>query len=216
MHFEDATTTSNKPPLKLKRGARLINFGCTDVSKSRIAAAFEKAFGYPLALDPTRHAGLAVEKSEINGAHDGHVIQCPAHRLPGRAYQRLIDNRCADLAMVEDLRTCTVGGRPICVFIKRRPLPKRFQNTNSEVVLRMPAEVFSQDELVRIAAFNREMGMDWGAIDVLRHRGDGKLFVVDANKTDMGPPIALPLADKMKATRLLAQAFRDYVAAGRA
>src|SRR6185312_4594608 len=67
MHFEDATVTPNEPPLKLKRGAKLVNFGCPDVSKTRIAAAFEAGFGYPLALDPTTHAGLAVEKSEING-----------------------------------------------------------------------------------------------------------------------------------------------------
>src|SRR5262249_27476519 len=109
MHFEDATVTVNKAPLKLKRGARLLNFGCPNVSKSRVSQAFETAFGYPLALEPTTHAGLAVEKSELNGAHDGHVIQCPAHRLPAHAYQRLIDNRGADLSMVEDLRTCTVN-----------------------------------------------------------------------------------------------------------
>jgi hypothetical protein len=210
MHFEDGTVTPNKPPLKLRRGARLINFGCPNVSKTRIAAAFETAFCYPLALDPTTHAGLAVEKSELNGAHDGHVIQCPAHRLSGRAYQRLIDNRGADLAMVEDLRTCTIGGKPVCVFIKRRPLARRFQNTNTEVLFRTPVEVFSADEIKQIASFACEMGMDWGAIDVLRHRADGKLYVVDANKTDMGPPIALPLADKMKATRLLAAAFRAF------
>jgi hypothetical protein len=216
MHFEDATITPNKPPLKLKRGARLINFSCPDVSKTRIATAFEAAFGYPLALDPTRHAGLAVEKSEINGAHDGHVVQCPAHRLPGRAYQRLVDNRGEDLSMVDDLRTCTVNGRPVCVFIKRRPLAKRFQNTNTEVLFRMPVEVFSEKEMERIGAFTREMGLDWGAIDILRHRADGKLYVVDANKTDMGPPIALPLADKMKATRLLAAAFRAYALGGHA
>ncbi len=210
MHFEDATITPNKAPLKLKRSARLINFGCPDVSKTRTGAAFEATFGYPLALEPTEHAGLGVEKSEINGAHDGHVIQCPAHRLPGRAYQRLIDNRGGDLAMVDDLRTCTVNGEAICVFIKRRPLAKRFQNTNTEVLFRMPAEVFSADEMAKIAAFTKEIGLDWGAIDVLRHRADGKLYIVDANKTDMGPPIALPLADKMKATRLLAEAFRSY------
>ncbi len=216
MHFEDATVTPNKPPLKLKRGARLINFACADVTKTRIAAAFETAFGYRLTLDPTGHAGLAVEKSEINGAHDGHVIQCPAHRLPGRAYQRLIDNRGVDLSMVEDLRTCTVNGRPVCVFIKRRPLAKRFQNTNSEVLFRMPVEILSAEEMARITAFTHEMGMDWGAIDALRHRADGKLYIVDANKTDMGPPIALPLADKIKATHMLAEAFRSYALGERA
>jgi hypothetical protein len=103
-----------------------------------------------------------------------------------------------------------VKGQPVCVFIKRRPLAKRFQNTKTEVLFRMPGEVFSADEIERITAFTREMGMDWGAIDALRHRADGKLYIVDANKTDMGPPIALPLPDKMKATRLLAEAFRGY------
>ena len=98
----------------------------------------------------------------------------------------------------------------MCVFIKRRPLEKRFQNTNSEVVFRLPEDVFSTEDLTNIGAFTRELGLDWGAIDVLRDRGDGRLYIVDANKTDMGPPIALPLADKMKATRLLAAAFREF------
>jgi hypothetical protein len=215
MHFEDATITPNQPPTRLKRGARLINFACSDVSKSRTTTAFEAAFGYALAIDPTTHAGPAVEKSEINGAHDGRIVQCPAHKLPGRAYQRLVDNRGADASMVDDLRTCLVAGRPQCVFIKRRPLQKRFQNTNSEVLFRMPDEVFSADEMERIGAFARVLGLDWGAIDALRDRGDGRLYIVDANKTDMGPPVALSLADKMKATRLLAAAFRHYTVGAR-
>jgi hypothetical protein len=211
MHFEDATVTPNKPPTRLKRGARLVNFGCADVSKSRVASAFDAAFGYPLVVDPTSHRGPAVEKSEINGAHDGRIVQCPAHRLPERVYQRLVDNRSADPEFVDDLRTCTVGGRPICVFIKRRPTAQRFQNTNCEVEFRTPESVYSPAEIEQIAAFNRAIGLDWGAVDVLRDRSDGKLYIVDANKTDMGPPIALPLADKMEATRLLAAAFRAHI-----
>ena len=64
-----------------------------------------------------------------------------------------------------------------------------------------------------LALFCREIGLEWGGVDVLRDRNDGKLYIVDANKTDMGPPIALNLADKIVATRMLARAFRDYVAA---
>ena len=45
---------------------------------------------------------------------------------------------------------------------------------------------------------------------MLRDRNDGKLYIVDANKTDMGPPIALNLPDKIKATRMLRDAFRQY------
>ncbi len=210
MHFEDATYSPNAQPPKLKRGAHLINFGCVDVSKTTVARAFAAAFGYPLALDSASHVGPAVEKSEINAAHDGRIVQCPTQAMPGRVYQRVIDNRGADLDLIDDLRTCTVGGKAVCVFIKRRPVTKRFINTNTDVSLRSPEEIFTAAELGQISAFTRAIGLDWGGIDVLRDKADGRLYIVDANKTDMGPPITLNLPDKLKATRMLADAFRAY------
>ena len=210
MHFEDATYSPNDPPMRLKPGAKLINYGCRDVSKTNVARACAAAFGAPLAVDPHTHAGAAVEKSEINAAHDGCIVQCPTTPIPGRVYQRVIDNRGADPNLVEDLRTCTVGGKPVCVFIKRRPVTKRFQNTNTDVELRAPEQVFSASEIEQISAFTREIGLDWGGVDVLRDRADGRLYIVDANKTDMGPPITLNLPDKLVATRMLAKAFRDF------
>ncbi|MGE3251096.1 MAG: hypothetical protein AB7J28_04500 [Hyphomonadaceae bacterium] len=209
MHFEDATFSPNAPPTS--RG-RLINFDCSDVSKSRVAEAFEEAFGYPLAIDPARHSGPAVEKSELNGAHDGHIVTCPKQALPGRVYQRLVDNQRGDL--VEDLRCPTIAGRPVVVFIKRRPVTKRFANANVEVELKAPEDVFSADELSRIAAFAHRLGLDWGGLDVLRDRQEGRLYIVDANKTDMGPPTALPLKEKLAATRMLASAFRAHFIEG--
>lgn len=211
MHFEDATYSPNDPP-RVKPGAKVVNFGARDVSKSNVARASAVAFGRPLALDPRTHVGAAVEKSEINAAHDGRVVQCPMTPVPGKVYQRVIDNRAAsDINLVEDLRTCTVNGRPVCVFIKRRQVTKRFLNTNTEVLLRRPEEVFSPEELAQIGVFTREIGLDWGGVDVLRDRADGQLYIVDANKTDMGPPIGLNLPDKLVATRLLAKAFRTLV-----
>jgi len=212
MHFEDSTYSPNEAPTKLKPGARLVNFSCCDVSKTRVTQACEAAFQQPLRVDPTTHVGPAVEKSEINAAHDGRIVQCPIAPAPGRVYQRVVDNRTfADPNLVEDLRTCTVGGKPVCVFIKRRQLTKRFLNTNTEVLLRAPEEVFSAAEIEQIGAFTREIGLDWGGVDVLRDRNDSRLSIVDANKTDMGPPIGLNLADKIVATRMLAKAFREFV-----
>jgi hypothetical protein len=211
MQFEDATISPNPAPANVKRGAKLINFNCADISKSRVAQASEMAFGAPLAVDPAHHVGPVVEKSQINAAHDGRIVQCPTPALPGRAYQRVIDNRTPDLQLVEDLRTCTLGGKPIVVFIKRRPVTKRFQNTNVEVLLRRPEEVFSAEEIARIGVFCKELGLEWGGVDVLRDRTDGALQIVDANQTDMGPPIDLNLPDKLIATRMLARAFRDFV-----
>jgi hypothetical protein len=210
MHFEDATYSPNDPPVKLKPNAKLINFNARDVSKSNVSRACGVAFG-TLAVDPTKHIGQAVEKSEINAAHDGRIVQCPTQPIPGRVYQRVIDNRMASNPnWVEDLRTCTVGGKPVCVFIKRREVTKRFLNTNTEVLLRAPDEVFTPEEMQQIGVFTHEIGLDWGGVDVLRDRADGRLYIVDANKTDMGPPIGLNLPDKLVATRLLAKAFRAF------
>lgn len=216
MQFEDATYSPNEPPARLKPGAVLINFNCRDVSKTNVARACKAAFGRPLAVDPTHYVGPAVEKSEINAAHDGRIVQCPTAPAPGKVYQRVIDNRAHNPSQVEDLRTSTVGGRLVCVFVKHRPITDRFSNTNTDVMLKTPDEVFSPEEQRQICAFAREIGLDWGGVDVLRDRNDGSLCIVDANKTDMGPPIALNLADKLAATRMLAKAFREHVLSARA
>lgn len=212
MQFEDATrpaTTFSPPSDASGKG---VNLGCIDVSKSRVAAAFEAAFGYALAVDPTTHRGEAVEKSEENGAHDGRIVMCPTPPKPGRVYQRVIDNRVAGRPeLVEDIRTPTVGGRPPVVFLKRRRVTDRFANANVEVVTARPEDVYSEAELESLAAFARLLGLDWGGLDVLRDAKEGRLYIVDANKTDMGPPTALPLAEKLHATRVLARAFRAHV-----
>ena len=210
--FEDSTVSHTPAPSPDIR-ARQVNFTATDVSKTRIGAAFEQAFGYPLTLDPATHVGPAVEKSELNGAHDGRIVTCPTPARAGRVYQRVVDNRCAARpGLVEDMRTPTVAGRPPLVFLKRRRLGERFANANSEVVMVRPEDVYSPVELKNISTFCGILGLDWGGLDVLRDASEGRLYIVDANKTDMGPPTALPLADKLHATRTLAKAFRAFVA----
>lgn len=208
--FEDATSVRpDLAPPQVK--GRLLNFGATDVSKTRVAAAFEKAFGYGLSVDPETFDGPAVEKSEINGAHDGRIVRCPAARRPGHVYQRVIDNRCQQKPdLIEDLRTPMVGGRPGCVYIKRRRLETRFANENSEVELARPQDLFTPEEMDRLSGLCAELGLDWGGLDVLRDCNEGRLYVVDANKTDMGPPLALPLPDKLRSTEQLANAFRAF------
>ena len=61
------------------------------------------------------------------------------------------------------------------------------------------------------SAFTAAMGLDFGGLDILRDRADGRIYIVDANKTDMGPPSALASNDKLKAMRGLADAFAALV-----
>lgn len=203
--FDDSTQVSHDLP-QTKPGAKLVNFGCTDISKSKVAEAFEVAAGYGLKVDPRSYDGPMVEKSEKNACHDGRIIEGPMEPIEGKTYQRLVDNEIAG-GLVEDLRCCIVGGKPILVFRKRRPIARRFLNENAQVLLDEPRKCYSEDEIAVISRFATEIGLDWGGVDVLRDRASGRIFIVDANKTDMGPPVALGLGDKLKSTRRMARAF---------
>lgn len=203
-YFEDSTfgqAPACDHPVRL-------NFDCPDVSKTHVARVFEEVFGYPLTVDPTTWEGLAVEKGEANGAHDGRIVHCPTAALPGRVYQRVIDNSDGD--QVVDLRTPCVGGAPVLTFVKRRPLRDRFANYNTVVALTEPQAHFSPDELAAIGRFCAAMKLDWGGLDILRDRADGRLYIVDVNKTDM-PPLRLPWRQKMRAVAILAQALGDMI-----
>ncbi len=204
VYFEDVTV-GQAPACNV---SPRYNFDCGDVSKSHVAQVFEAVFGYPLRIDPANWSGPAVEKGEDNGAHDGRIVQCPCPALPGRVYQRVIDTVEGD--HVVDLRTPCVGGTPALTFIKRRPVQDRFANYNSSVSLHRPEDLFSPQELVMIATFCATMRLDWGGLDILRDRGDGRLYIVDVNKTDM-PPLRLPWPQKMAAIAILSKAFLTMI-----
>ena len=207
-YFDD--TTQGSPPST--NGLRLFNGACTNISKSHVAAVFAEVFGYPLQLDPRHAFGPIVEKAEKNGVHDGRIVEAPVAPRLGYVYQRLVDTTGPD-GLVHDLRTPTVGGKPIMVWEKTKPADKRFAIHNSRAVLRDPALIYSSGELERIAAFTARMGLDWGGLDILRDRKDGRIYIVDVNKTDLGPVIALGWGDKLRSMHRLARALSHLVGA---
>ena len=72
--------------------------------------------------------------------------------------------------------------------------------------------MFTPAELDLIRAFTARMGLDWGGLDILRDRYDGRIYIVDVNKTDLGPVIALSWRDKVRSMNRLSQAFSRLVA----
>jgi len=105
-----------------------------------------------------------------------------------------------------------VGGKTTpYVFLKRRTRELRFTNDNHRVDLAAADAMLSREEQEKIAAFTRGMHLDFGGLDVLRDRHDGRIYIVDANKTDMGPPSAMRGQDKLTAMRGLADAFAAMV-----
>ena len=205
VYFDDRT--SGQAPVSLN--ARRLNFACTDISKGHVARVFESVFGYPLLVDPQTAHGDIVAKSEKNGVHDGRIVTAPTEQRDGWTYQRLIDTKGPD-GYCRDLRTPCVGGRPIVVWVKLKSSDNRFAIHNRKAFMREPAEIFTPEELTLIVAFNARMGLDWGGLDILRDR-DGRIYIVDVNKTDVGPVIALSWRDKIISMNRLSQALKHLI-----
>ena len=203
IHFLDESVTS---PPKLPNSLNSLNFSCTDITKSRVASVFEEVFGYPLSVNPDSDTRF-VAKSEGNGKHDGEILQGPIKPQPGMVYQKIVNNETDD-GHVADLRCPTLHGRPLLVFIKERPVDKRFKNMNARARIEKPSDIFSEDELSLISQYCKKMRLDFGGIDVLRDKDSGKIYIVDVNKTDM-IPLALPLREKLRAIDIMAEAFRN-------
>jgi len=208
-YFEDREFLLTARPAPSTRPA--FNIGCFDIRKSVVARCFHDVFGYSLALDPTSWTGPAVEKSEANGRHDGRIIQCPVPEpQAGQVYQRLIDNTFDGKTFI-DIRTPVVGGKIPFVYLKYRLRQARFSNENDRVDLTAPDSVLSRTEQAQIADFAHTMRLDFGGLDILRDRSDGKIYIVDVNKTDMGPPSKLSAAKKLTAIRGLADSFAELI-----
>jgi hypothetical protein len=188
----------------------LLNQNCTDISKGAVQRAFEQAFGYPLALDPLTHVGLAVCKSANNAAHDGVIIECPIdRRAEGKVYERLVDNTVGDGSTVEDIRVTVVGRQVPATCLKHRAAHRRFDDYNTAVKSVDPDLVFSMEEKRRIARFAAILGMDYGELDVLRDSASGRLYIVDANKTPVSFGPIMRMREKLRALEAIARAFAE-------
>jgi hypothetical protein len=192
MFYEDleADKTHARPDAAIRAlgGRRFVaNLGCTDVSKVRVERAFVTEFGYSSFVDPETHAGVCVMKSDLNALHDGRIIRCPAPREPGVVYQKVLNNETGG-GFVVDHRVPVFRGHVPFVYLKHRPLETRFSNTNAFVRIAQPDAVFSADELAGIVRFCAAIGLDYGELDVLRDKADGRIYIIDVSKTPWGPP----------------------------
>ncbi len=208
-NWEDTTRRQSYDVLKRLSGSHaVLNLRCADISKSQVERVHAKTFGYHPGIDPLTHRGPCLKKSDINALHDCVIVQCPiAQREPGYVYEKLIDNTNAEGTAL-DMRVPIFGSIvPFC-YVKAWPAEKRFVNYSS-TTLHETRELLSDDEVTRLLGFAREMGMDYGELDVLRDRHDGRIYVVDANNTPDGPPRHLSAADYELALARAARAFSE-------
>ena len=190
---------------------RVVNRGAIDIRKSRVERAFNEAFGYGSLLDPRRHHGKCVVKSETNARRDGRIVACPLDTTEeGVVYQLAVDNRDAE-GTYFDYRVPVFSGVVPLVYVCRRTEEARFRGPDSSCSLLDARDAFSQDELRAIAHFCTELHFEYGELDVVRDRGDGRLYVLDANHTPYGPPDALSRTDKDRAIARLADELAAFI-----
>jgi hypothetical protein len=216
--WQDATFV--KPLKEPSEGAEwiVINGECLDISKERVNAIHEQVFGYSLRVDPLTFVGRMVEKSNLNGMHDGREIDGPSQATnPRSVYQRVVENlppgevlqTGAPSELVCDLRLPVFSGEIPFVYLSKRPRTRRFTTANYQSNLEEVSAVFEPAEIQRIVDLCRRLGLDYGELDVVRNAADGRVYVLDVNKTPIGPPKSLG-ADFERALALYETAFRDW------
>ena len=206
--FHDTTHASSELLVQTYPGKTILNRSCTDISKKHVDAVHQTVFGYSTIIEPTRHTGLAVAKSDINALHDGEIIRCPIANPSDKAvYQIVIDNSTENDEYV-DIRVPVIAGTIPVTYKKFKKDSVRFTNKVHRSEMHEPSTIFTEQELDNIRKMAVQMGADFCEFDVLRDNASGLIYVIDVNKTPYGPPAGLSASESMHAVSLLTNAFR--------
>ena len=183
IRWQDATHGKvDKALNELSKSERVINIDCLDISKKHVDGVFSKVFGYSTIIDPLTFKGKIVEKSDTNGKHDGIILDGPIEEVRNeKIYQKLINNSSSDQFVV-DMRVPVFGGNIPFVFLKYKLIENRFR-LSVKGELAQVNEVLSAEERERCLRFCREMGFEYGELDMARDRTNGRLYILDANNT---------------------------------
>ncbi len=211
VYFENATYGSASTLRRKYPKAKIINVNCPDISKERVHVVHLEALGYSMNLNPKTYIGVAVEKSDENAVHDGQEVVCPvAFPKTDAVYQKVLDNT-NDAGEYVDIRVPVIGGKIPLVYLKFKTLKNRFTNKAHRATLHKPEDVFSGEEIEQIEKYAAAMKVDFCEFDVLRHKGNKKIYIIDVNKTPYGPPHPLNRKDQTLAMKKLSDAFMAMI-----
>ena len=157
------------------------------MNKQVVNDVFKAVFGYEVGVDPELHVGKAVEKKLDHGTH-GRVVSCPKSPQAGNAYQKLMANRSD--GWLDEYRLDVFRSEMIVSLkhqvLQKNGIPQAQRTADSSEFDVAIADHFSDEEQGRLSDFCVEIGLDYGALDVVRHE-DGRLYVIDAT-TNIGMP----------------------------
>ena len=207
MRWEDNTYGKIDEKLEeLAKTNEVINLNCIDISKRHVDKVFDDVFGYASLIDPLIFKGECVEKSNLNGKHDGRVVLCPLARIKeDRVYQKLIDNRCND-EFVVDIRVPVFKKIIPFVYLKYKPVNDRFSLSVKGKVEEL-GNILSPEEVGKILQFCEKIGLDCGELDILRDQVDNRIYVMDVNNSPTLHFAGFTEQQKMESLKRMCRAF---------
>lgn len=208
-YWEDTTFRKVQPVFEKFNPEKIMNIHCTDISKEKISEVFEEVFGYGLNIDPATYLGECVKKNNLNAKHDGIVIKCPIQDSEeGFVYQKILNNKIND-DLVLDLRTPVMKGKIPFIYLKFKKIEDRFTNDLYKSEIASTNEYLTEEETKMISEFCSRIGLDYGELDVLRNKDDGKIYIVDVNYTPWGPPAKLSDDENRIALIRMSEVFKQ-------
>ncbi len=190
----------------------MVNGRWLNRSKSYLDELHMEIFGYGLSIDPQRYSGRGVIKSEQNATNDGVIVEFPINDArQGVVFQRLVNNIDAD-GLAEDICIPIFGTFIPHVRLEYRPEAGRFK-VRQQIASRVlsPGQVLSASEHAAVLQLCAALGIDWGELDALRDRNDGRLYIVDANEDASVLRRQLPWREYWRTLFTFADALHNHV-----
>lgn len=174
--------------------SEIINVKCLDLSRKLVGEKFAEVFNYPLNLDPSKYTGKIIKRSNILGFDAPEILTAPfnlKHADQDFVYQKFIETQATSLQAV------ICGDR----------LPFVLQITDNIAELKSPEQVFSSIEIDKIILLAKQLGIDFGALEILRDQTNQKIYIVNAEDTTWRFPSILNKAQKKEALEKISPLF---------
>jgi glutathione synthase/RimK-type ligase-like ATP-grasp enzyme len=136
---------------------------------------------------------------------------CPIESPKENAVYQIVLDNANDNNEYVDIRVPIIGGKIPLVYLKFKTKKNRFTNKAHRATLHTPEELFSTEEIEQIEKYAEAMKVEFCEFDVLRNKGNQKIYIIDVNKTPYGPPDPLNRKDKVIALKKLSDAFMTMV-----
>jgi len=149
----------------------VINRGCWNVEKEKVNNVFND-----IRIDPTKHKGFCVEKSNRQGDHGNHsIINCPTEKKEGYIYQKYIEDKEGNLFI--KYRVYYADG---IRYILKSYKPTPFGSECTKHILISKQDMFKTLKHEYKFILNcKNFGFDFGEIDVVMDNGEP--IIVDVN-----------------------------------